>query len=83
MSKQAERLVELAVAELKPGRKYIMAFDEHSITAADADRLGKILNDHGVDVICSVLTNGSPTETIKIIEQEGTKQWRRTNEITG
>jgi hypothetical protein len=70
MSKLESRIVITNATELKPGAKYLIAFDRDSITQEDAHNLTHALQALGIkDAIC-VLTNGEPTKVMKVIEQE-------------
>jgi len=70
MAKLESRIVITHATELKPGAKYLIAFDRSSLTKEDAHNLTHALQALGIkDAIC-VLTDGKPTEVMKVIEQE-------------
>lgn len=55
--------------ELKPDKKYLLAFDSHHFTMENAHHLLQALKRMGIENALAVFTNGDPDEGIKIIEQ--------------
>lgn len=64
------RIVITHATELKPGAKYLIAFDSSSVSFEGAQRLTHALKAIGVENAVAVLTDGNPTEVMRVVEQE-------------
>lgn len=69
MSKIEERIVITHATELKPGAKYLIAFDSTSISIEDAHSLTHALKSVGIEAAVAVVTHGNPTDVMQVIEQ--------------
>lgn len=70
MSNTEARIVITHATELKPGAKYLIAFDSTSITEQDAHALTHAIKAMGIDAAIAVVTKGNPTDVMHVIEQE-------------
>jgi len=64
------RIVITHATELKPGAKYLIAFEEGSFDPESIDLLRSGLTALGVTDVVIIMTVGKPTEVMKIVEQE-------------
>jgi CRISPR/Cas system type I-B associated protein Csh2 (Cas7 group RAMP superfamily) len=70
MAKDEHRIIITHATELKPGAKYLIAFDRGSLTEEDAHNLTHALKAMGIDNAIAVLTDGNPSNVMKVVEQE-------------
>lgn len=70
MTKIESRIVITNATELKPGAKYLIAFDAASVTRNQADELTHALKAMGIENVVAVITDGKPTDVMKVVEQE-------------
>lgn len=70
MSKTEARIVITHATELKPGAKYLIAFDESSITQETAHDLTHALKAMGIENAIAVIAKGDPNKVMKVVEQE-------------
>lgn len=70
MAKDEHRIIITHATELKPGAKYLIAFDNTSITEEDAHNLTHALKAMGIENAVAVITHGDPNKVMKVIEQE-------------
>lgn len=70
MAKIESRIVITNATELKPGAKYLIAFDRNSLSEEDAHNLTHALKALGIENAVAVLADGDPNKVMKVIEQE-------------
>lgn len=70
MAKDEHRIIITHATELKPGAKYLVALDQAACSQEDAHLLTHALKGMGVENAVVLMTDGDPTNLVKVIEQE-------------